>query len=89
MVKGATWIRGNGQEPQPADTFGIYFQAKGRVGHTGIVRRNMGNVLETTEGNTSGDVVAGSTKDREGNGVFRKRRLKSQVYAVRDWIGDR
>lgn len=86
MVVRPTWLRGKGREPQAADAFGIYFPRKGRVAHTGLIRRNLGNVLETVEGNTSGEAVAGSAADREGQGVFRKRRLKAQIYAVRDWI---
>lgn len=86
MVVRPTWLRGRGPEPQAGDTFGIYFPGKGRVAHTGLIRRNLGNVFETVEGNTSIDAVAGSAADREGQGVARKRRLRTQIYATRDWI---
>lgn len=86
MVRAPTWVKGHGIEPLPGDTFGIYFANKGRVAHTGLVRRNLGNIVETLEGNTSPDALAGSAADRDGGGVYRKRRLKSQIYAFRSWF---
>jgi len=87
MVLRPTWTRGKGgPEPRPADTFGIHFPAKKRVAHTGLVRRNLGNVIETVEGNTSRDAAPGSAADRDGGGVYRKRRLRTQIHSVRDWI---
>lgn len=87
MVAAPTWTRARGgREPQPADTFGIYFPAKGRVAHTGLIEQNRGSVFVTIEGNTSPDAAPGSAADRDGGGVWRKRRLRSQVHAVRDWI---
>lgn len=87
MAQAPTWTRARGgREPQGADAFGIFFPAKGRVAHTGLIESNRGAVFVTIEGNTSPDAAAGSAADREGGGVFRKRRLRSQIYAVRDWI---
>jgi hypothetical protein len=87
MVPRPTWTRARGgPEPRPADTFGIYFPAKGRVAHTGLVRRNLGNVIETVEGNTSPDAVPGSAADRNGGGVCRKRRLRAQLHATQDHL---
>lgn len=86
MVRDATWTRGKGRAPQPGDTFGIFFPAKNRIAHTGLIRRNLGSVFETLEANTSGDAVSGSAADRDGSGVFKKRRLAKQVHSARDWI---
>lgn len=67
--------------PDRADVFGIYFTSKNRVAHVGMVWVwNAGNNFVTIEGNTN---EAGS---REGDGVYRKYRLKSQVYQVARWV---
>ncbi len=67
--------------PQQGDTFGLYYDNLKRVGHVGFVDVwEEGSYLITVEGNTNG---AGS---REGDGVYRKRRLKSQIYQVSDFI---
>lgn len=68
----------------PGDVFGIYYSSVGRVAHVGIVK-DWGVPSEqyalTVEGNTgSGDALT-----REGDGVYCKRRLKSQIYAVSRW----
>lgn len=66
--------------PAPGDVFGLWFKSKRRVAHVGIVRDwTDGNYAITIEGNTN---TAGS---REGDGVYSKRRLKSQIYAVSRW----
>jgi hypothetical protein len=69
--------------PHQADVFGIYFQDKGRIAHVGFVDRwesGSSSYAVTVEGNTND---AGSN---EGDGVYRKRRLKSQVYKVSRWL---
>jgi hypothetical protein len=68
--------------PQPGDVFGIYFNNLKRVGHVGFVHRwqDLNGYVRTVEGNTN---EAGS---REGDGVYMKRRLKRQIYAVANWI---
>lgn len=64
----------------PGDVFGLYFASKKRVAHVGIIRDwTDGSYAITIEGNTN---TAGS---REGDGVYNKRRLKSQIYAVARW----
>jgi hypothetical protein len=69
------------QTPQPADVFGIYFASKKRIAHVGFIDQwGTGPHCITVEGNTN---EAGS---REGDGVYRKRRLKSQIYQVSRWI---
>lgn len=63
------------------DVFGIYFSSKKRIAHVGFVDEwTGGDYMITVEGNTND---AGS---REGDGVYRKRRLKRQVYQVSNWI---
>lgn len=87
MTAAPTWTRARGgREPRAADTFGIYFPAKGRVAHTGLIESASASVFTTIEGNTSPDAKPGSVADRDGGGVWRKRRLRSQVHAVRDWV---
>ncbi len=83
-VEGAQWKQGRGPHPQPGDTFGIYFESKGRVAHTGMIER-WGDAVTTLEGNTGATGSVGEA-DRNGDGYYRKRRLKRQIYAVRDWF---
>lgn len=66
--------------PRAGDVFFLYYPEKGRVAHTGFVDKWTDNYVTTVEGNTNG---AGS---REGNGVYIKKRLKRQIYAVTKYI---
>lgn len=67
--------------PLAGDVFGIWFSGKGRIAHVGFIDSwTSGTYCITVEGNTN---EAGS---REGDGVYRKRRLKSQIYKVSRWI---
>ena len=67
-------------EPRQADVFGIYFASKGRIAHVGFIDEwGTGSHCVTVEGNTNDE---GS---REGDGVYRKRRLKNQIYKVSRW----
>lgn len=88
-VKSPTWTRSKGgQNPLPGDAFGIYFPSKKRVAHTGLVEK-WGNSVTTIEGNTGpSGTVPGSAGDRDGDGSYKKFRLKSQIYSVRDWIDE-
>jgi hypothetical protein len=71
----------NNKTPEKADVFGIYFQNLGRIAHVGFVDDwEEGSFCITVEGNTNDE---GS---REGDGVYKKRRLKSQVCKVSRWI---
>lgn len=71
--------------PQPGDVFGIYFASKGRIAHVGFVIDWGEKFVTTIEGNTDADATEGE-KSREGNGVFKKKRLKRQIYAVSTWL---
>lgn len=67
--------------PGTADVFGIWFASKKRIAHVGFIDDwPQGNYAITVEGNTN---EAGS---REGDGVYRKRRLKNQIYKISRWI---
>lgn len=74
------WKQGKGQQPQQGDVFGIWFNNKKRIAHVGFVDNWGVKEVITVEGNTN---EAGS---REGDGVYRKRRLIRQIYAVSNWI---
>lgn len=68
--------------PRAGDTFGLYFPEKGRVAHVGYIHEwpPDSKWCITVEGNTN---EAGS---RDGDGVYKKRRLKSSIYIVSDFI---
>lgn len=86
-VKNPTWtLAQGGREPQPADAFGIYFPRKERVAHTGLVKKWSAPTVLTIEGNTSPEAAAGSAADRDGGGIWSKRRLVRQIHSARDWI---
>ena len=89
-VRSPTWTYKNGgKTPLPADAWGIYFQSKNRVAHTGLVRSWRGSCVITLEANTSPDATVGSAADRDGQGIYSKRRLTKQIYSVRNWIDPR
>jgi hypothetical protein len=67
-------------EPATGDVWGLYFPEKGRIAHVGFVDQWGDKITITVEGNTN---EAGS---REGDGVYRKRRLTNQIYAVARYI---
>jgi hypothetical protein len=84
-VANPTWTRkAGGKNPLPGDPFGIYFANKGRVAHTGLIEK-WGDAVITLEGNTGPTGSIGEA-DRNGEGSHKKRRLKSQIYSVRNWI---
>jgi hypothetical protein len=68
--------------PTQADVFGLWFNNLHRIAHVGFIDQwSSGNgYVITVEGNTN---EAGS---REGDGVYRKRRLKRTIYKVANWI---
>lgn len=84
-----TWSRDlGGIAPRPGDPFGIYFASKGRVAHVGLVRKLGKQSLVTVEANTSPEAAAGSAADRDGGGIWSKRRLIRQIHASRNWLAD-
>ena len=63
-----------------AGVFGIWFERLRRVAHVGLVERSEDHWVYTIEGNTS------SQGGRDGDGVYRRRRLIQQIYLVKDYI---
>ncbi|WP_460444297.1 CHAP domain-containing protein, partial [Amycolatopsis magusensis] len=74
------WGKPIGKGPSTGDVFGIWFANLKRIGHVGYVHEWGDSSVITVEGNTN---EAGS---REGDGVYRKRRLKRSIYRVSNWI---
>ncbi|WP_400192811.1 CHAP domain-containing protein [Hymenobacter sp. B81] len=70
------------KKPQPGDCAGFYYAHLGRIGHIGFIERWEENFAITVEGNTGG----GSGINRNGDGVYRMRRLRSQISIVSTWI---
>lgn len=75
------WVLGESEylKPQPGDVFGIFFPSKNRIAHVGFIEKWDTTYATTIEGNTN---KAGS---REGDGVYRKMRLKNQISKVSNW----
>lgn len=72
--------RTNQADPLPGDVFGIYFPAKQRIAHVGFILIVEPNRYTTIEGNTN------SAGSREGDGVYKKIRLRKQVSVTANWI---
>lgn len=68
--------------PETGDVFLIWFPKLGRPAHIGFVERWGNRTVITVEGNTN------DNGSREGDGVYRKRRLQKQVWAVCDFINN-
>ncbi|WP_271729094.1 CHAP domain-containing protein [Aquimarina algiphila] len=68
------------RRPQMGDVFILWSRKLKRPAHIGFVDQWGDKFIITVEGNTNED---GS---REGDGVYRKRRLKKQIWAVSDFI---
>lgn len=71
-------------KPQNADVFGLWFSNLNRVAHVGFVEKWTDSYVTTIEGNTA--TVNEGNRTREGDGVYRKRRLTRQIYIVSSWI---
>jgi hypothetical protein len=70
----------NADFPRHGDVFGIWFADRQRIAHVGFVDKWTDDWLITVEGNTN---EAGS---REGDGVYRKRRLIRSIWQVARWV---
>jgi hypothetical protein len=66
--------------PLSGDVFGIYFPEKKRIAHVGFIHQWGTKYTITVEGNTN------EKGSREGDGVYKKRRLTRQIYAVSRFI---
>ena len=69
--------------PKNGDVFGIWFPEKGRIAHAGFVDKWSDTWLITVEGNTN------EAASREGDGVYRKRRLVRTVYQVSQFVDEK
>ncbi|MGB4400606.1 MAG: hypothetical protein WBJ10_14635 [Daejeonella sp.] len=78
---GGSGVGSNSSFPTTADIFGLYFPEKKRIAHVGFIDEWDGTWMISVEGNTN---VSGS---REGDGVYRKRRLVKTVYKVARYVG--
>lgn len=76
------YVRGQLKLRQPifGDLIGIWFDSKNRLAHIGFYDGEDSKYYFTVEGNTND---AGS---REGDGVYRKRRIKRQVHSISSWV---
>jgi hypothetical protein len=66
---------------KPGDCVGFFYANLGRIGHIGFVESVGENSLITVEGNT------GDSGGRNGDGVYRKRRMKAGIYAASNHLG--
>lgn len=72
------YTRANGGlQPKRGDVFGLWIN--NRIGHVGFIYKWDAKFVTTIEGNTN---EAGS---REGDGVYKKKRLTKQVHIVSRW----
>lgn len=87
FTKNVVYTRGgtNNQTPLTGDVFGLYFANLKRIAHVGFIDRWAANTdyCITVEGNTSEANTGNAT--REGGGVYKKRRLKRQIFKVSRW----
>lgn len=70
----------NTKSIQTGNVLGIWFPNLKRIAHVGLVEQQQGSWIISIEGNTN---IAGG---REGDGVYRKRRLAKSIYAYADWL---
>lgn len=66
--------------PQAGDLIGIWFTNKNRLAHIGFYESEDNEFITSVEGNTN---EAGS---REGDGVYRKKRIKRTIHSISSWL---
>lgn len=66
--------------PQAGDLIGIWFANKNRLAHIGFYESEDNEFITSVEGNTN---EAGS---REGDGVYRKKRIKRTIHSISSWL---
>jgi hypothetical protein len=66
--------------PQSGDLIGIWFANKNRLAHVGFYLEEEGDFTISVEGNTNEE---GS---REGDGVYRKRRITRTIHSISSWL---
>jgi CHAP domain len=70
------------QRPKRGDCAGFYYAHLGRIGHVGFIDQWGDDYVVTVEGNTGGGVGV----NRNGGGVHKMRRLRSQISVVSSWV---
>lgn len=76
----------NNKPLKACDVVTYYYSNLGRVGHTGFyLRTDKDGYIITEEANTSGSGAVGVI-DRDGSGVYKKKRELSKVYAITRYI---
>lgn len=66
---------------KPGDVVCFYYSNLGRVGHTGIITQVLDDYVITIEGNTGGGGI-----NRDGDGVYKKKRSLDKIYTVTRYI---
>jgi hypothetical protein len=71
--------RNNNKKIEPGDVVTFYYSNLRRVGHTGIIYQIIENddYIITIEANTGGGGI-----NREGDGVYKKKRSLDKIYAI-------
>lgn len=64
---------------EDGDLFMLYYPKLGRIGHVGIITGEDDDYVMTVEGNT------GPGGEREGQGVYRRKRLKRSLHSISRW----
>jgi hypothetical protein len=70
----------NVRPAQSGDLIGIWFANKNRLAHIGFYQKESGDFTISVEGNTNEE---GS---REGDGVYRKRRITRTIHSISSWL---
>ena len=65
--------------------FGLYFKSHNRIAHVGFIEKVTKTHVITIEANTSPGQASGEA-DRNGDGVWRKKRMKKGIFKVAKWI---
>jgi hypothetical protein len=76
-----SWRKMN-YKSKKSQIFGLYFSSLGRIAHVGFIISETITDYITFEGNTN---IAGS---REGDGFMKKRRSKSSIHIIADYLTD-
>ena len=77
-----TYTNSHSLKPMPGDVVTFYFSNLGRVGHVGFYEStDKDGYFITIEGNTGGGLL-----NREGDGVYKKKRSPYQIHAISRYL---
>lgn len=80
-LRSPTWQQGlKGATPRPADVFGVYMAASNRVGRFGLI-------YEWPPSSPYCLTIEETAPVDSSSRVVMKRRMKSDIFSVKDWIG--